>query len=178
MSYEQQASFDEGYNLQSFRAAIAAGESGMTLLNVGTHHEYLYYMLIPGTNWYMLASMAFETANSQILHLSQLLILVGVGIFLVVLVTVFTFFLLLRRNKKRSNELLRMEKERAETAGRAKGAFLSQMSHEIRTPLNGIIGMVEIGKKHIAEPDRMRNCLDKITLSSNPDYRIPCAGGQ
>ena len=139
----------------------------MTLLTVGTHHEYLYYMPIPGTDWYIMASMAFQTVNDQILHLSQFLILVGVVIFLVVLSTVFTFFLLLRRNEKRSSARLREEMERAETANRAKSDFLSQMSHEIRTPLNGIIGMVEIGKKHIGEPDRMRNCLDKITLSSN-----------
>ena len=165
--YQQKARFDQGYDLQSFHAKITAGESGMTLLTVGDHHEYLYYMPVPGTDWYIMTSMAFQTVNDQILHLSQFLILVGVGIFLVVLITVFAFFLLLRRNEKRSNARLREEMERAETANRAKSDFLSQMSHEIRTPLNGIIGMVEIGKKHIEEPGQMRNCLDKITLSSN-----------
>jgi PAS domain S-box-containing protein len=34
--------------------------------------------------------------------------------------------------------------EKAETAVRAKSAFLSTMSHEIRTPLNGIIGIVDL----------------------------------
>jgi two-component system, sensor histidine kinase len=34
--------------------------------------------------------------------------------------------------------------EAAQTANRAKSAFLAAMSHEIRTPLNGILGMTEL----------------------------------
>lgn len=164
--YEQQAHFDKGYDFRTFHAAIEAGESGMTLLTVGTHHVYLYFMPIQGTDWYMITSMAYETVNDQIVYLSKFMAFAGVGIFVIVLAIVLTSFLLLRRSERRSNARLRMEMERAEAANRAKSAFLSQMSHEIRTPLNGIIGMVELGKNHISEPVRMRNCLDKITLSS------------
>lgn len=46
--YEQQADFDEGYDYESFRAAIAAGKSGLTLMTVGGHHVYLYYVPIQG----------------------------------------------------------------------------------------------------------------------------------
>lgn len=36
------------------------------------------------------------------------------------------------------------EKERAESAGKAKGQFLANMSHEIRTPMNGVMGLTEL----------------------------------
>lgn len=38
-------------------------------------------------------------------------------------------------------------RDRAETAGRAKGEFLSVMSHELRTPMTGVLGLVDLLSK-------------------------------
>ena len=55
----------------------------------------------------------------------------------------------------------------AKSASEAKTKFLSTMSHDIRTPMNGIVGMTNLAKSHIGDSAYIRNCLDKISLTSD-----------
>lgn len=54
----------------------------------------------------------------------------------------------------------------AEAASIAKTEFLSRMSHDIRTPMNAIIGMTAIASTQIENQERVRKCLQKISVSS------------
>ncbi len=64
-------------------------------------------------------------------------------------------------------EELRVTAEEAERANAVKTDFLRRMSHDIRTPINGIRGLVNVGKNHIHDVDKIAECLDEIMRSSD-----------
>lgn len=59
-----------------------------------------------------------------------------------------------------------INRQRYDSANRAKSDFLSRMSHEIRTPMNAIIGMTYIAQTHTREPEKITEDLGKISQSS------------
>ena len=68
--------------------------------------------------------------------------------------------------ERRSKEALEAALAEAERANRAKSEFLSNVSHDIRTPMNAIMGMTSIAMDNLENPLELRDCLDKILVSS------------
>ena len=72
-----------------------------------------------------------------------------------------------KRSEEQQRILLENALERATNADRAKSLFLTNMSHDIRTPMNAILGFTHIAMEHLDEKERVRDCLHKITDSSD-----------
>jgi len=72
--------------------------------------------------------------------------------------------------RKQMEHSLRMAKEQADTANRAKSAFLANMSHELRTPLNAILGFSEMMIKETFGPmghNKYDEYMTDIHVSAN-----------
>ena len=68
---------------------------------------------------------------------------------------------------EQESETLDAQRKAADVASRAKTSFLFNMSHDIRTPMNAIIGFNEMALKHLDEPERVKDCLKKVNMSSH-----------
>ena len=124
-------------------------------------------------DWYVVMvvndSELYDEVKSQV----ALTILVGV----VVLVMIVALFYVGRKNEqnytRRMEEMkaeeqrqeyetmvLKLEKDAADEANKAKSNFLANMSHEIRTPMNAIIGMDEMILRETGDTKIRKHAMD------------------
>lgn len=72
--------------------------------------------------------------------------------------------------RKQMEQSLRMAKDQADIANRAKSTFLANMSHELRTPLNAILGFSEMMEKETFGAlgnDKYKEYLGDIHMSAH-----------
>lgn len=72
-----------------------------------------------------------------------------------------------KRKEMREQQALQAACEAADQANASKQEFISCMSHNVRTPMNGIMGMIKIAADHADDPEKVKECLDKASVSSH-----------
>ena len=129
--------------------------------------EGIYYgMRSKCRNWYIYTYMpdgSIFNRRSIIMLYTFLIYLIALMVIVVIRHTVFKKK---QAEQEKKDEAYRAEKEKlaqkAIRANEAKADFLRRMSHDIRTPINGIRGLVEIGEYYYDDPERQKDCREKI----------------
>ncbi|RDB61303.1 hybrid sensor histidine kinase/response regulator [Gordonibacter sp. 28C] len=155
------------------RASLAHGDAALVPITVDGRDEYLYFRPLDQAEWYICTVMPCSAVEGDIGDLSGTITVNATIVCGVLLLFALLAFLVYYRLARKGTRLLAEEKDRAERAfaeaqqaSLAKTDFLSRMSHEIRTPMNGIMGMTAIALESIGDDDKVRECLEKVTLSS------------
>jgi PAS domain S-box-containing protein len=68
--------------------------------------------------------------------------------------------------RRQAEQALARARDEAESANRAKSAFLANTSHELRTPLNGMIGLARLARAPDLDESLRRQYLDQIAESA------------
>ena len=132
-----------------------------SLIMSNSHHEscILSYAPFDATGgWTLLSMMPTAYLNVN----AENWLLIGVISSGLLVLFFFDLFVMLRFNKQ-----LQATAEEANSASKAKTAFLSTMSHDIRTPMNAIIGLTTITERNLDDKKSVSENLRKISLASN-----------
>ncbi len=146
--------------------AINTNTDYETTVQVNGQTLYLLCTHLPDSEWYLISVMPFGTLDKIMKNLSVERQAITLILCITVLIGVLIIFILYYRLSQQQMYELDQARREAAKANKAKSEFLSSMSHDIRTPMNGIVGMTAIAMANIDNTERVKDCLEKITLSS------------
>lgn len=160
----------EGYTneemVEILKEVMEEGRSYYLVAEYDGIYRNSYITPLEYSDWYLVSSLSYNILEEPInglLHQRILIFAVGFGAILAAVLLIFIQYS--RMTRRQVKELNRLRKE-AEQANQAKSEFLSNISHDIRTPMNAIVGMTAIAAANIYDTEKVKNCLKKITLSS------------
>ncbi len=170
-SYIRQNFLDHnGKNAETYvdelREAMGRNAEYSTMFREGNENKYLLCTDLTNSEWFLVSVMPHGTLDRILENLGAERQFMTLIMALFILAGVMVIFLLYYRLSQQQMQELDQERREATKANKAKSEFLSSMSHDIRTPMNGIVGMTTIAIANIDNTERVKDCLDKITLSS------------
>ena len=71
-----------------------------------------------------------------------------------------------RKQIQEDKQRMEMELDKTKQANEVKAAFLFNISHDILTPLNAIQGFTDLARRHLNEPELLRDYLQKVDESN------------
>ncbi len=152
--------------LTELQQAMNAGKDYADIMEINGEGRHIYCSALPNSVWYLITFMPYGALNESVETLgnrSLTAAAIACGVILLALLLIFLQYFKLNKDQM---EEVQEAKRMAEQASRSKSEFLSNMSHDIRTPMNAIVGMTAIATANIDNPQQVRSCLKKITLSS------------
>ncbi len=176
--YQQLLSFDflNKGTLENMMSNMNEMKAGVNELLIQETKYFCCYEPLQIKSWHIVTFIEDSLLEQQ---LEDLRSLQGFGITMMAIMTCiglsFLIFFIFKSNERKKIVVLQSQLNAklqevaylANKANNAKSEFLSRMSHDIRTPMNGIIGMTAIAKNHVGEPEKVADCLEKISSTSD-----------
>lgn len=176
--YQQLLSFDflNKGTLENMMNNMNEMKAGVNELLIQETKYFCCYEPLQIKSWHIVTFIEDSLLEQQ---LEDLRSLQGFGITMMAIMTCiglsFLTFFIFKSNERKKIVVLQSQLNAklqevaylANKANNAKSEFLSRMSHDIRTPMNGIIGMTAIAKNHVGEPEKVADCLEKISSTSD-----------
>jgi len=156
--YKQALAYYKKYQLVEDSMAVLRNSSEVTRMDL--ENQFARQQLK--------TELEFQTKINKQKATKNLLILLGVGAFLVVMGLLYRLKYIRKTQRllQKKNEIIEAEKEKAKASERAKHQFLANMSHEIRTPMNAIMGMTDILIRR-GPKEEQKEYLNSIKQSSD-----------
>ena len=151
-------------------------EHGIAYSNAVLNGQEVYYSLYRMDNavWtlvFLVPSQYVATNTVDLVNTTKNLVMAFALI--LIAVSVFAIFWLMRSQQKtalaierRNSDRLELLNTELERASRAKSSFLANMSHDIRTPMNAIVGITNLMEHEKDDPEKLDAYIHKVQSSS------------
>lgn len=149
--------FQDDYNkVDDLIDELASTDHGLlTYKNYKGEDCYWYYSSLgDGSGLDILGYLPVSALND--LQMNWLIVFIICGTMLLLLIVDVAYI-------TKTKQQLQQAADMAEQANLAKTRFLSSMSHDIRTPMNAVLGMTDIARKNIDNPEYVLSCLDNVS---------------